>query len=273
MKKKAVRNPSQCHLRADWYHLWRAALTLAALLREEVIFSQPPIPSSPYSRLLLRGSPCLACLSLRNGKKNRKVISFSHYRWPFHWPGVIAIMRCGSRGRLWWGVRANNRASTNILSTLYLDTARLFARLVVAQSAAFTPERFPVATHVEMALDNFTRKTTWCYSMCSSRRKREKKKTAGRGKKQRVCVRGPGQDVQMSRRRSSAALRLIRWLIAFRSSQAWAKRREEVTGTARNTLILEFKASMSRLERDNPITPRVTAVHTRLGIPAPLAAK
>lgn len=41
-----------------------------------------------------------------------------------------------------------------------------------------------------------------------------------------------------------------------------------MTGTARNTLILEFKASMSRLERDNPITPGVTAVRWRLGVPA-----
>lgn len=60
----------------------------------------------------------------KEGKKNpQKVISFSHYRWPFHWPSVIAIMRCGSWERLWWGVRANTWASTNILSTLYLDTA------------------------------------------------------------------------------------------------------------------------------------------------------
>lgn len=40
-----------------------------------------------------------------------------------------------------------------------------------------------------------------------------------------------------------------------------------MTGSGRNTLILEFKASTSRLEQDNPITPRVTAVRTRLGIP------
>lgn len=186
-----------------------------------------PQPHPPYFRLLLSGSPCLACLSLGDGKKKRKVISFSHYRWPFHWPGVIAIMRCGSRERLWWGVRANTRASTNILSTLYLDTGRLFAWLVVAQSEAFLPERFSAETHDEMTLDTFARKTTWRYSMCLSRREREreKKNPARRGKAQRVCIKGPGQDVQMSRRRSSAALRLIRWLIAFRSSQAWAKGR------------------------------------------------
>lgn len=38
--------------------------------------------------------------------------------------------------------------------------------------------------------------------------------------------------------------------------------KEEVSGTARNTLILEFKASTSCLEQDNPIMPQVTAVHT-----------
>lgn len=37
---------------------------------------------------------------------------------------------------------------------------------------------------------------------------------------------------------------------------------EEVSGTARNTLILEFQASMSCLEQDNPIMPQVTAVQT-----------
>lgn len=76
------------------------------------LFSPSPFSSPP---------PCLAYL--RRKKNPQKVISFSHYRWPFHWPSVIAIMRCGSWERLWWGVRANTWASTNILSTLYLDTA------------------------------------------------------------------------------------------------------------------------------------------------------
>lgn len=115
-------------------------------------------PRPPYFPPLLSGSPCLACLSLGDGKKKkRKVISLSHYRWPFHWPGVIAIMRCGSRERLWWGVRANTRASANILSTLYLDTARLFfAWLVAARSEAFLSERFSAETRDEMTLDTFS---------------------------------------------------------------------------------------------------------------------
>lgn len=44
----------------------------------------------------------------------QKIISFSNYSRPFHWPGGIVIMQCGNWECLWWGARANAQASTKV---------------------------------------------------------------------------------------------------------------------------------------------------------------
>lgn len=85
-------------------------------------------------------------------------------------------------------MRANTRASTNILSTLYLDTARL-----VAQSEAFSPERFRWFRHNEMTLGAFTRKQLGS-TVCAHVEESKKKKTAGsraKGKETRSLHKKP----------------------------------------------------------------------------------
>lgn len=81
--------------------------------------------------------------------------------------------------------RANTRACTNILSTLYLATARL-----VAQSQAFLPERFPWPRRHEMPLGTLTLGGTVCGFM--SRKKRHKNRPG----QSRVGRRGIGGGTQ-----------------------------------------------------------------------------
>lgn len=168
-------------------------------------------PSSPLLILTLtRFLPLFFLLHrvwVKKRKKNpQKVISFSHYRWPFHWPSVIAIMWCGSWEPLWWGVRANTWASTNILSTLYLDTA--VCRMLPATCWAEQPSRTPFCRSILgirtcRAWDDDTRRFTPNLVVQYVR-----KQAGWRGKKQhRLCIRSPSR---MCKWVAKAALGLCR---------------------------------------------------------------